>query len=385
MNNRILLVDDDLDILSGFQRNLRKHFTIKTAASGAEALAITRLEPPFAVVVSDFSMPKMNGIELLSSIRKSSPDTVRVMLTGFADLETSINAVNEGNVFRFLTKPVGAEILIRTLSECVEQYRLITAEKELLDKTLKGTVKIMIDILSATNPVAFNQAAKIRTTARNIADQLALRNVWEVEIAALLSQIGCVVVPDWIISKYYSEEKLGEEEEKQFYTHPEIGEQLLKNIPRLEKIAQAIKYQYFNFDGTFPRESKVKGEDLPILSRILKASIDYNRFITLGYNERTAVNKLKYDSYHYDPSVLTALMSINKMTDTGFVIKSIPFKSLRIGMLLAEDLRDEDQFVLVTKGQEITDVMLMRLINLSRIKALIEPIRVIEKVRSNDY
>ena len=73
------------------------------------------------------------------------------------------------------------------------------------------------------------------------------------------------------------------------------------------------------------------------------------------------------------------------MTDTGFVIKSIPFKSLRIGMLLGEDLKDEDQFVLVTKGQEITDVMLMRLINLSRIKTLIEPIRVVEKVRTNNY
>lgn len=385
MNNRILLVDDDVDILSGFQRNLRKHFTIKTAASAAEALSILRVEPPFAVVVSDYSMPKMNGIDFLKAVKSTSPDTIRVILTGFADLETSITAVNEGNVFRFLTKPLSPDNLIRVLNDCIEQFRLVSVEKELLDKTLKGTVKIMIDILSATNPLAFQHSAKIRTIARSIADQLAMKNVWELEIAALLSQIGCVTVPEWVIKKVYSEEKLTDEEAKMYYSHAEVGMQLLKNVPRLDRIAEAIKYQYHTFDGYFPKDSKVKGEELPIISRILQAAFDFNRFVSLGYTERTAVNKLKDNSYQYDPSVLTALMTIHKMTGAGFVIKSIPFKSLRIGMLLAEDLKDEDQFVLVTKGQEITDVVLMKLINLSRIKNIIEPIRVVEKTRNENY
>lgn len=385
MNNRILLVDDDVDILSGFQRNLRKHFTIKTAASAAEALSILRLEPPFAVVVSDYSMPKMNGIDFLKAVKSTSPDTIRVILTGFADLETSITAVNEGNVFRFLTKPLSPDNLIRILNDCIEQFRLISVEKELLDKTLKGTVKIMIDILSATSPLAFQHSAKIRTVARSIADQLAMKNVWELEIAALLSQIGCVTVPEWVIKKVYSEEKLTDEEAKMYYSHADVGMQLLRNVPRLDKIAEAIKYQYYTFDGFFPKDSKVKGEELPIISRILQAAFDFNRFVSLGFTERTAINKLKDNSYQYDPSVLTALMTIYKMTGAGFVIKSIPFKSLRIGMLLAEDLKDEDQFVLVTKGQEITDVVLMKLINLSRIKNIVEPIRVVEKTRSENY
>jgi response regulator RpfG family c-di-GMP phosphodiesterase len=381
MNNRILLVDDDLDILSGFQRNLRKHFTIKTAASGQEALAIIRENPPFAAVVSDYSMPKMNGIEFLGAVKKASPDTVRVMLTGFADLETSITAVNQGNVFRFLTKPVNTDNLIATINDCVEQHRLVTSEKELLDKTLKGAVKILIDILSTMNPAAFNQAAKIRSVARSIADQLAMKNVWEVEIAALLSHIGCVTVPGEIIEKVNNNEPLNETEDKMYKNHPLLGEQLLKNIPRFDKISESIRYQNYSYDGTYPPESKVKGDDLPFIARILKASFDFSRYVKMGYTERQAINKMKPDSFQYDPKVFTALMTINNMTNNGYVIKSIPFRSLRIGMILAEDLKDEEQFVLISKGQEITDVMLLRLINLSRIKTIVEPIRVVELSR----
>ena len=93
---------------------------------------------------------------------------------------------------------------------------------------------------------------------------------------------------------------------------------------------------------------------------------------------------MRVNSYFYDPKAFTALMTINKMTSGSFVIRAIPFKSLRIGMILAEPLRDEEQFILVAKGQEITDTLLLRLINISKIKNIIEPIRVIEKLKPND-
>jgi response regulator RpfG family c-di-GMP phosphodiesterase len=381
MNNRVLLVDDDLDILSGFQRNLRKHFTIKTASGGIEALETIRDNPPFAVIVSDYNMPKMHGIELLSNVRKVSPDTVRIMLTGFADLETSINAVNEGSVFRFLTKPVNTETLLLTINDAIEQHRLITSEKELLEKTLKGTIKILIDVLTIVNPIAFQLATQIRNTARLIANQMSMKNVWEVEIAALLSQIGCVTVPESVLNKVYKDDALSEEEYKLYFNFPSISEHFVKNIPRFEKISVALKYQFYNFDGSNSPEPIVKGDELPLIARILKVAIDFNHFIQKGYSQTQSVTLMKSNSFIYDPVVFTVLMTVmGSKSGKGFVIKSLSFRQLRIGMVLDEDIKDTDQFILIAKGQEVTDIMLLRLINIARIKTVQEPIRVIEYI-----
>src|ERR1700733_8122058 len=103
MSNRILCVDDDINILEGYQRALRKEFDITTAPGGEEALVKIRDEGPFAVVVSDMRMPGMDGIQLLTRIKQVAPESVRIMLTGNADQQTAMNAVNEGNIFRFLT------------------------------------------------------------------------------------------------------------------------------------------------------------------------------------------------------------------------------------------------------------------------------------------
>lgn len=384
MNNRVLLVDDDLDIISAFQRNLRKHFVIKTAINGIEALELIRDNPPFAVIISDYNMPIMTGIELLSAVRKVSPDTVRVMLTGFADLDTSMNAVNEGSVFRFLTKPVNTEILIKTIEDCIEQHRLITSEKELLDKTLKGTIKILVDILSVVKPIAFYQASQIRVIARNLGTEMMQKNLWEIEIAALLSQIGWVAVPEHIINKVERDEPLLDDEYKIFENHPDFAESIVKNIPRFEKISTALKYQNSNYDGSNSNDPTIRGENIPQISRILKVAIDYYRLIDKGKDAVDAIKMMKLNAMQYDPQVLTCLMIINKMLPSkGFVIKSLPFRQLRIGMILADDIRDEDNYMLIAKGQEVTDVMLMRLINLSKIKNILEPIRVYD-VKPNE-
>ncbi|MBD3337204.1 MAG: response regulator, partial [Candidatus Eisenbacteria bacterium] len=138
MTERILCVDDDVDILKGFQRLLRKEFKIDVAVGGAEALEILEEKGPYAVVVSDLRMPGMDGIQLLSRVRELAPETVRVMLTGKADTEAAIEAVNEGQLFRFLTKPCPVKRLSQALHAAIAQHRLLTAEKTLLERTLRG-------------------------------------------------------------------------------------------------------------------------------------------------------------------------------------------------------------------------------------------------------
>src|ERR1022692_3828271 len=129
MVEKILLVDDESSILDGYRRSLRREFEIETAVSGKQALSLVAETGPYAVVVSDMRMPEMDGIELLSSIKAQSPDTIRIMLTGNADMDTAIHAINEGSIFRFLNKPCSKEVMAKTLTAALVQFRLVTAEK----------------------------------------------------------------------------------------------------------------------------------------------------------------------------------------------------------------------------------------------------------------
>ena len=187
MNNKVMCVDDDQNILSGYKRQLRKDFEIETALGGEEGIEMMMSKGPFAVIVSDMRMPGMNGKQFLARVRASNPNTVRIMLTGNADMQMAIDAVNEGNIFRFLTKPCQPEALTKSLAAGIKQYQLIMAEQELLKNTLTGSIKILVEILSMVNPVAFGQASRIRKYVRHIGKEMHLPNLWQYEIAATLS------------------------------------------------------------------------------------------------------------------------------------------------------------------------------------------------------
>jgi len=200
MAEKILLVDDDSNILDGYRRSLSREFLMETALGGQPALAMAAENGPYAVVVSDMRMPGMDGIQLLSKIRALSPDTIRVMLTGNADMETAVNAINEGSIFRFLNKPCSKEAMAKTLTAALVQYRLVTAEKQLLEQTLSGSLQVLTEVLSLVNPAAFSRAERARRYIHHIVTVMKLGNPWQYEVAAMLSQLGCVTLaPLWLI------------------------------------------------------------------------------------------------------------------------------------------------------------------------------------------
>ncbi len=134
MKERILLVDDDENLLNALSRQLHRDFFVETAMSAADGLNILTANPGFSVVVADLQMPGMDGIDFLIKVKDVAPDTVRIMLSGNADFTQSVRAVNEGNVFRFLSKPFPAKKLIEVLELATEQYHLnseISAESKL--------------------------------------------------------------------------------------------------------------------------------------------------------------------------------------------------------------------------------------------------------------
>ena len=376
MPARILFVDDDPNILAAFQRQLRKYFLVYIALGGNEGLKAVEDNDPFAVIVSDLRMPGMDGIQFLSRVRKIAPDSVRMMLTGNADLPTAIGAVNEGNIFRFLTKPCEQEALIKALSDGVRQYQLIIAERELLEKTLHGSVKVLPEILHLLNPEAFGRASRITRYARKIASAMGVADAWQIETAAALSQIGCVVLPETALKKLYKGEELSGEESQLFAMHPYVGSDLLSHIPRMETIANIIANQEKDFDDPEALQESKQGDEIPQGARILKVVLDFDTLKARGVTDGEAFAKLSKGSTRYDPAVLGALYEIlaAESSDEERVVR---VADLIDGMILAQDVRLTDGRMLVARGYEVNRALRERLKNFSVRTGIKEPITVI--------
>jgi response regulator RpfG family c-di-GMP phosphodiesterase len=376
MSERVLFVDDDANILAAFERQLRKQFELVTARGGQEGLAAVADRGPFAVIISDMRMPEMDGVQFLTQVRTMAPDSVRMMLTGNADQATAIAAVNQGHIFRFLNKPCPADILADAIRAGLQQYRLVLAEKELLERTLRGSLKVLADVLALTSPTAFGRSARIRRLVERLAGALGLPMTWQLDVAAMLSQLGCVAVPEPILKKGQSGEPLTPDEARLLASHPRIGHDLLVNIPRLEAVALAIADQDRPFDGSGLPPDDRRGTDIPIEARILKVAIDFD-FLQAKLGSRfVALEQMKQRGGKYDPAVLDALMNVLHAA-ADLKLKEVSFQELSYRMLLAEDLRGKNGLMLVAQGQEVTPAMFERLRYFARNVGLREPIRVL--------
>ena len=376
MNDKVLFVDDETNVLQAYNRGLRKQFTVKTAEGGRLGLDALREEGPFAVVVSDMRMPEMDGVEFLSEVKGLYPNTVRVMLTGNADQKTAIDAVNKGDVFKFLNKPCPPEDMAKTLNAAIEQYRLINAEQVLLEQTVKGSIEALSEIMSLSNPEVFGRTTLYKTHMLGCAEALGLIDVWKYETMAMLSLLGLVAMPDELVEKAASGKSLSDEERKQYDSHALAGARLVGKIPRMEELAEAIKYQNKRFDGGGIPEDGPSGKDIPIGARLLKVIIDYDMLERLGIDSVIAIGKFQQSEGIYDPEVVEALAEVIKV-DVAAQVREIGVTQLSEKMVLAEDIRTHDGTLLVCKGQQITASVGDRLMNFWHNGAINEKVMVL--------
>ncbi|MFN3534514.1 MAG: HD domain-containing phosphohydrolase [Desulfatiglandales bacterium] len=372
---KVLLVDDEINVLQALVRHLRKDFQITTALSAMEGLQLLEEHGPFAVVLSDLRMPGMDGLKFLSKVRERYPETVRMMLTGHADLNAAIEAINSGQVFRFMVKPCSLENLRSNLSEGVELYKLRQAEKELLEKTLKGAIKAMAEILELINPEAFGRSSRIGELVRVLSQRLKIEETWELETAALLSQIGWVIIPPKVVLKLYSGESLTGEEAQIYEMHPMIGSELIGRIPRLEGVARIIAYQEKGFDGSGIPKDAIKGEEIPLGARILKVAIDFDTYKLRTNKDMRALELMKLRPERYDPMVFEALEEFVVGAQGEEVTEiEVNLEELKEGMVLAEDIRTKRGQLLLTRGNTVTATLIERLKNFSMSVGIKEPI-----------
>lgn len=366
MNRKILFVDDDPNILQGYKRALRKDFDIFLAEGGQEGLTILTAEKDFAVVVSDMRMPGMDGIQFLRYVKEIAPASVRVMLTGNADQQTAMDAVNEGSIFRFLTKPCSPEMFAAALNAGIEQYRLVTAEKQLLEQTLNKSLQVVVEILSVVNPTAFSRSSRVKRLARDIADRIGIKNPWEVEIAAMLSQIGCITVPEETLQKIAKCEPLNETELASYHQHPQIGHDLIAKIPRMETVAAIIGNQNRRINDDTEAHARTDAVDEKSRgARVLKIVLDFDKLLESGNLPHNAFKELSLRIGWYDPIALNALKELIDEGSEEFVSTEIDVRNLKPGMLLDQAIFSSKRVLLLSEGQEITLPLIMRLVNFS--------------------
>ncbi|WP_232286170.1 HD domain-containing phosphohydrolase [Solidesulfovibrio carbinoliphilus] len=379
VNNRVLFIDDDERILAGFRRNLHGSFEVDTAVGPEAGLAKVRESPAYAVVVSDLRMPGMDGVAVLSKVREMRPETVRVMLTGFADLEAAIGAVNEGNIFRFLTKPCETSYLVGALTAAVEQYRLVMAERELLEGTLRGSLRMLSEVLSLLRPEIYGRISRIAPYVRPLSRLCGDPSPWQTEAAAMLCQMGFIILPDAVISRVERGRTLSAEDAATYRQHAEVAAKLVANIPRMGGVAKAIAYQEKNFDGTgFPQDA-VRGKELPVGARILRVLLDFDRLVSAGAAKAEAYKTIKQGAGLYDPDVVVAFGEV--LGEEGkYVIVPVAVKSLRDNMILAEDMfvtRGGQQLKVLPKGYALSSVSLAHIAKLARYDPVTDPVKVI--------
>lgn len=381
MKDRVLFVDDEPNVLDGIRRQLRNRVNVETATSAAAGLEIIRAQGPFAVVVSDMRMPEMDGARFLAKVNEIAPQTVRMVLSGQADLESTIAAVNEGRVFRFLLKPCNAETLFGVIKNGIEQYRLVNAEKHLLENTLNATVQVLFNVLGLINPVAQRRATQIQRYAESAARALELHpDMWQYHLAAMMSQLGCITLPQETLQRAFSGQPLSNEERRLYESHPEIAGKLLGTIPRLEAVAGMVAGQMRVPPNDLARGNPATWPPEQIGAAILWAAVQFDRHVSQGRIPDQAAQLVAQAAPGLPPAVPQAMVKA-LADDSGLVMsREVKLRELATGMVIESDVMSSRGIRLVPRGTEVTSTVLERLRAVAQGVGVNEPIRVSVKV-----
>jgi CheY-like chemotaxis protein len=374
----VLLVDDEEDILTSLSLQLRKDHKVLTAVSGADALRVLAENGPVAAVISDLRMPEMDGIELLKRVQLEYPDTTRVLHTAQNDVGSAISAINTGGVYRYLAKPVTAEQLRGTVHEAVALNGRSTAERELLDKTLKTSIQALFGCLELASPIAFARAGRIRTLVAEICSAMQLDALWEIEVAAMASQLGAVTVPPSVLAKLDKGLPCTEEEQLMLDAMPGVAVQLLKNIPMLGDVVEIVRGL-----TAFTNHNRPENPSSPLIEAaidVIRTAIDFETLESRGLERESGIAVLECRT-DAPMAVLTALRKLKGCVQVKEKVRGLRVVDLEVGMRVAEDIVATNTLVLIGRGMIVTDLLLDRLHNFSKIIEIVEPVLAVPGAR----
>lgn len=405
---RILVVDDEEIVLVALYETLRReHYEVKTTLDPAVALAELK-KTDYAVIISDQRMPTLSGLELLAQARQIQPDATRVLITAVLSLDTVIDAINKGEIYRFVVKPWLREELLVTVKNAAQRYELLRQNKRLqattqamneqlveLNRSLEQQVKLVaqqnqqladvnraleqnllrsmelcLHTMETYYPMLGNQARRVAQICRSMADALKLapedRRV--MESAALLHDIGLVGVPRSLIRKWQDDpDSLDVAERALVEQHPILSEELAAFGSVLEKVGKVIRAHHERFDGTgYP--DRLAGEGIPWLARLLAVAVAY---ASSKLKSENAVEEIKLQSgAAFDSEAVRTFLKALPLAPLSRRERAVVLADLRPGMVLARGIYTANGVLLAPEGQQLNATYIEKLLNHNRVQPI---------------
>jgi len=365
MAEKILIVEGAHNPLGKTREALATRFDCTFAVGVEEGAQAAREGGPFAVIVADYKQPKKDGASFLARMRELHPKTVRLLLTVYAELDAGLAAQSDNLIFRFVMKPLSPDMLARHLEAALAQYRLENAEAAFVQDTLRGAVQALTEVLNLANPAAFGRSMRIRGLVQRLSKAADIPRLWEVDMAAMLSHVGCVSLPAAILDKLTRGRDLDPAERRLFESHPTLGAALLANIPRMESVAQIIGAQL-----------KPLADNPPLGAQALRVALDYDLLANKGLTSGAIFSRMRGTRGIYATQLLDALESVIP-PDEGYVRRRVNIRELKENMQLDEDIVSVDGMLLLAKGSELNETNIYRLIETKQSFDIVEPVAVL--------
>jgi len=404
----VLAVDDEPNIVSALRRTLRSRgFTVHTALGGAEGLKVLD-EQKVDAIISDMRMPEMTGAQFLQQARTKLPEAVRILLTGYADITSTIEAVNNGEIFRYLSKPWDDEVLLSTLHDGLERKRLARERDQLLELTrsqneqlqkhaeelegkvrertrdlekanenvvaaharitsdFQGTVKMLSTILEQRPGLTDGCSRRVAEHVKLLGPRVGLCGdaLQDTVYAALLEDLGKLTFAEgWLTTPLHS---LPAKDRDEFMKHPLHGDGHLMALPSLRGAGRVLRSLYERFDGK-GMPAHLVGENITLGARVLRAASEYERLRsgsieTRRFSHDDACAWLRNGSgTRFDPKVSAAFLEVLADAGSPAATKSLTVNALKAGMVLASDLVAGIGVLLLSKDHKLDDTTIRRL------------------------
>ncbi|HEX4266143.1 MAG TPA: HD domain-containing phosphohydrolase [Verrucomicrobiae bacterium] len=404
----ILVVDDEEIVLAALRETLRRaDYDVVPISDPALALEEIK-QREFSAIITDQSMPGLTGLELLGHARELQPYATRILVTAVLDLDTVIDAINKGEIYRFIVKPWLREEFLNTVKNAVQRYELICQNaylqqttqamneqlielnrsleqqvqlvaqqnqqlaevNEALARNLVRSMELSVHTMQTFYPSLGNQARRVSQLCKSLGQALELPSDENrvLESAALLHDIGLVGVPRQIIRRWQNEpESLSSAEKALIEQHPILGQELAAFTSDLVKVGEVIRAHHERFDGHgYP--DQLAGENIPWLARVLAIAVAY---ASSPLTDVEAVEKIKMGAGTlFDPEAVRAFLKALTVTSVPRKEREIGLPELRPGMVLARGIYTNNGLLLVPEGQRLNATFIEKLLNHNRIQPI---------------